>query len=86
MIKATYLAGKVVAAKVQMVTTHETGLLSTHVHFQVLEEIVLITTGKGHQHTNTATQRRVHKRLAASRNESGSLQRSARFAMMKRTQ
>lgn len=56
-----------------MVTAANGWILGTHVHFQMLEEIVVFVGGERNQHSYCAGESCIHQSLGTTRNESGFL-------------
>ena len=44
-------------------------ILPSHVHLQMLEEVMVLIAGEGHHHPHCATQGGVDQRIAAARNQ-----------------
>ena len=51
----------VTAAVGEMVSATQRRIFSSHVHLQVLEEVVVLHAGEGDQHAHTATESSVHQ-------------------------
>ena len=69
------LHGIVVRAEAEVVATAQRRMLGAHVHLQMLEEVVVLVAGEGHEDADGAADGRVDERLATSGDESCLLQR-----------
>ena len=45
-------------------------ILPSHVHLEMLEEVMVLIAGEGHHHPHCTRQGSVHQRIAAARNQS----------------